>query len=118
MRPECACKSTAEDVTQRTTEVLRYRAHFSGLCTDEQPRKTSCEAIKHEKLLTVPQRRSAGRVCLFEFTDEFKAWLSTRTLLGASVHGPTFFAARARTSAFLSCHEQAFRGTTDEWGRH
>jgi transposase len=39
-------------------------------------------------------------------------------LLGASVHGPTFFAARARTSAFLSCHEQAFRGTTDERGRH
>ncbi len=39
----------------RTTEVLRYRAHVSGLCRDEQPRKTSCETIKHEKLLTVPQ---------------------------------------------------------------
>jgi hypothetical protein len=35
------------------TEVLRYRAPFSGLCTDEQPRKTSLEAIKHEKTLTV-----------------------------------------------------------------
>jgi hypothetical protein len=39
-------------------------------------------------------------------------------LLGASVYGPTCFEARARTSTFLSCHEQSFRGTTDERGRH
>ena len=55
MQPECACKSTAENVTQRTTKVLRYRAHFSRLCRDEQPRKPSFEAIKHEKPLTVPE---------------------------------------------------------------
>ena len=55
MRPESACKSTAEDVTQHTTEVLRYRAPFSGLCSGEQPRKTSLEAIKHENTLTVPK---------------------------------------------------------------
>ncbi len=39
-------------------------------------------------------------------------------LLGASVNGPTFFVERTRTSAFLSCNDQAFRGTTDERGRH
>ncbi len=39
-------------------------------------------------------------------------------LLGTSIYGPTCFEARARTSTFLSCHEQSFRGTTDERGRH
>ncbi len=55
MRPESDCKSTAEDVTQHTTEVLRYKTPLSGLWSDEQPRKTSLEAIKHENTLTVPQ---------------------------------------------------------------
>jgi hypothetical protein len=42
-------------VTQHTTEVLYYRSPFSGLYTDEQPRKTSLENIKHENTLTVPK---------------------------------------------------------------
>jgi hypothetical protein len=32
-----------------------YRAHFSGLYRDEHPRKTSLEAINHERTLTVPE---------------------------------------------------------------
>jgi hypothetical protein len=32
MRPESACKSAAELVTNKTLELLRYSAHFSGLC--------------------------------------------------------------------------------------
>jgi hypothetical protein len=34
-------------------ELLRYCAHFSGLCCDEQPRKTALDGIHHEKTLTV-----------------------------------------------------------------
>ena len=103
MRPEYACKSTAEDVTQHTTEVLRYRAHFSGLCRDEQPRKTSWS----------PKPCSAGRVCRFEFTDEFKTWLSTITpsgsvrswshiFCGASAHIGLFELPRASVSGHHS----------------
>ena len=40
------------------------------------------------------------------------------SLLGVSVLGPAFFAARTHTSAFFfRSQEQAFRDTTDERGR-
>jgi hypothetical protein len=32
MRAESACKSAAEHVTNKTLELLRYSAHFSGIC--------------------------------------------------------------------------------------
>ncbi len=49
-------KSDESDyVTEHTTEVLRYRAHFSGLSTEEEPWKTSLEDINHEKTSTVPE---------------------------------------------------------------
>ena len=53
MRPESVRKSAAEDATHKTPDLVRYSAHFSGLCWDEQPRKTALEAINHEKTLTV-----------------------------------------------------------------
>jgi hypothetical protein len=36
-------------------DFLRYSAHFSGLCCDEQPRKTALDAIPHDKTLSVPE---------------------------------------------------------------
>jgi hypothetical protein len=81
MRPECVCKSIADDVTQRTTEVLH--AHFSGFCRDEQTRKTHVKTSSTKNFWRSPNPCSAGRECRFEFTDEFKAWLSTSTPSGS-----------------------------------
>ena len=53
MRRESACKIIEEHVTQKMPDLLRYSAHFSVLCCDEQPQKTALEATNHEKMLTV-----------------------------------------------------------------
>jgi len=88
MRPESACKSTAEDVTQHTTEVLRYRAPLPGLWSDEHPRKTSIEARKYfdGPQSPVPQ----GECAVLNARMYAKHGYQAASLLGASVHDSAF----------------------------
>ena len=48
-------QSATELAQHKTPDLLRYCAHFSGLCCDEQPRKTALESTNREKKLTVPE---------------------------------------------------------------
>jgi hypothetical protein len=76
---------------------LRCCAHFSGLCCDEQSRKTALDAITHEKTLTVPEalfRRKSLPVsmhgCIESMTIKLNAfWARPYTaahFCGASTH--------------------------------
>jgi hypothetical protein len=53
MIPESDSKSAVQDVTDTTPDLLSTSEHFSGLCYEEQTRKTSLECINPGKTLTV-----------------------------------------------------------------
>jgi hypothetical protein len=72
MRPESVCKSTAQDVTHTTPDLLRNRAHFSRLCYPEQTLKTSLESTNREKTLTVPEslfRRESMPLSMYDWME-------------------------------------------------
>jgi hypothetical protein len=99
-------------------DFLRYSAHFSGLCCDEQPRKTALDAIPHDKTLTVPEalfRTESLSVsmhgCIESMTIKLNAfWARPYTaahFCGASTH----------TSGHSSSRKQGELGPADERGR-
>ena len=99
-------------------DFLRYSAHFSGLCCDEQPRKTALDAIPHDKTLSVPEaifRRESLPLsmhgCIKRMTIKLTPF-SARPYTAAH-----FCGASTHTLGHLRRRQQGERGTADEWER-
>jgi hypothetical protein len=89
MHRESAYKRAAEHVTHKTPGLLRYGAHFWGLCCDEQPRKTALESINTEKTLTVPEVLFCRESADFNARLHGKHGDQAALHPGASAPGPT-----------------------------
>jgi hypothetical protein len=99
-------------------DFLCYSAHFSGLCCDEQPRKTALDDIPHDKTLSVPEaifRRESLPLSMHGFIKRMTIKLtpfSVRPYTAAH-----FCGASTHTPGHSRSRQQGERRTADERGR-
>ena len=116
-----ACAQNSSATTQHNMHSTRrpiflcYCAHFSGLCCDEQPRKTALGAITHDNTLTVPEslfRRDSLPVSMHGCIESTTIKLNhfwARPYTDAHFCGTS-----TQTSGHLSSRQQGERGTADK----
>jgi len=115
MRPESVCNNTAQHAQHKTPDFLSYCAHFSGLCCDEQPRKTALGAITHDNTLTVPEslfRRDSLPVSMHGCIES--TTIKLNHFCARPYTAAHFCGTSTQTSGHLSSRQQGERGTADK----
>jgi hypothetical protein len=117
-------KNLCDQNPPEKTQQKMWRSTRRRFCSTENLFRVSAQTIspgkpllkteRTKKLWRSPNPCSAGRVCRFECTDVLKSLISSINPSGSVRACLRIFAARARTSAFLICQEQAFRVTADK----